>query len=89
MAKLETKMDTTVGLSEKISVSFMVATGLIVVTSFLAAAGYAGWRELTGAAPVTEIISEAPLTNQTTDLNEGITEPNVKGETEDYIFSTE
>ena len=86
MPKLNTKVDTKVNISEKISIGFMVAIGLIVVPSFLSAAGYVGWQKLNSATPITAVVNEVPATNDTTT---DVAAPSVKGEAADYTFSTE
>lgn len=93
MAKIDTETKTGLGLSEKIGIGFMVGVGLIVVTSFLAAAGYIGWSKLTAAAPtVDRTFTQQSNTNDTSNAkpsNTNAVTPTVEGLQTDRSFVTE
>ncbi|MFC1663413.1 hypothetical protein ACFL04_04630 [Patescibacteria group bacterium] len=92
MANLDTQTETKTKLSEKISLGFMVATGIIVVGSFLVAAGYIGINQLTGNEVSSTVVTPDTITSEN-DTNISTTandsSASVLGETSDNTFTTE
>ncbi|MFH0951755.1 MAG: hypothetical protein V1838_01045 [Patescibacteria group bacterium] len=94
MPRLDTNIDTKTSTLEKVSIGFMVGTGLIVVSSFLVAAGWIGIAKLTNNTNNSDnVIQQASNTNISNNLNvidnTNTVPVNVQGDTIDRQFNTE